>query len=124
MLHRPAFRTGFVTLLVFTLLAGDAWRYTVSWYGFGVLVVGLTAVSVALLAHHRGEWSVRSLPFPLLAFLALATVSLAWSFYPGSSALGVLTSWMTVTAGVATAVAFGWDELLRALGFALRLILG
>src|SRR5690554_2392887 len=112
MLDRPAFRTGFVTLMVFTLLAGDVWRYTVSWYGFGALVVALTGVSVALLVRHRGSWSLGSLPIPLLAFLALASVSLAWSFYPGSSALGLLATWMTVTGALATAVVFSWDELL------------
>lgn len=122
MLDRPAFRTGYIILLVFTLLAGDAWRYTVSWYGFGVIAVALTVVSVALILRHRP--SLKSLPMPLLAFLALATLSLAWSFYPGSSALGLLTTWMTVTCGVAAAVAFNWDEILNALGVALRLILG
>src|SRR5690606_36680898 len=48
----------------------------------------------------------------------------AWSFYPGSSALGLLTTWMTVTAAVAVAVVYSWDEILHALGVALRLILG
>jgi O-antigen ligase len=124
MLDRPAFRTGFVTLLLFTVLAGDAWRYTVSWYGFGAIALALTGVSVALLVRHKHNWSIRTLPIPLLAFLALATVSLAWSFYPGPSALGLLTTWMTVICAVAAAVAFSWDELLRALGNALRIILG
>ncbi|MHA6694025.1 O-antigen ligase family protein [Homoserinimonas sp. A520] len=124
MLDRPAFRTGFVTLAAFTLLAGDAWRYSISWYGFGVIAFALTGTSIALLVRHRGSWSVGSLPIPLLAFLALATVSLAWSFYPGSSALGVLTTWMTVVTAVAAAVLFSWAELLRALGNALRIILG
>jgi exopolysaccharide production protein ExoQ len=124
MLDRPAFRTGFLTLMVFTLLAGDAWRYSVSWYGFGAIVVALTAVSVALLVRHKGSWSIGSLPIPLLGFLALATASLAWSFYPPSTALGLLATWMTVTGAVAAAVVFSWEELLRALGLALRLILG
>src|SRR5690554_1067566 len=124
MLDRPAFRTGFLVLLVFTLLAGDVWRYSLSWYGFGVIAVALTVVSAMLLVRHRSSWSVGSLPVPLLAFLALATVSLAWSFYPGSTALGLLATWMTVTAAVAAAVVFSWDEILRALGTALRLILG
>ena len=122
MLDRPAFRTGFIIVLVFTLLAGDFWRYTVSWYGFGLVSVALTAVSIALLVRHRP--TLKSVPMPLLAFLALATLSLAWSFYPGSSALGVLATAMTVTAGVAVAVSFSWDEILRALGVALRLVLG
>src|SRR5690606_17770883 len=109
MLDRPAFRTGFLVLLVFTLLAGDVWRYSISWYGFGTIAVALTAVSIMLLARHKGSWSVGSLPIPLLAFLTLATVSLAWSFSPGSTALGLLATWMTVTAAVAVAVVFSWD---------------
>lgn len=122
MLDRPAFRSGFLILLVFTLLAGDAWRYSISWYGFSALAIGLTVVAVLLL--RRKTPSLRTLPIPLLAFLALATLSLAWSFYPGSSALGLLTTWMTVTCAVAVAVTFTWDEILRALGVALRLVLG
>lgn len=122
MLDKPAFRTGFLVLLVFTLLAGDAWRYSVSWYGFGVLAVALTVASVALIVRRRP--SLKSLPVPLLAFLALATLSLAWSFYPGSSALGLLATLLTVTSAVAVAVSFTWDEILGALGVALRLILG
>ena len=124
MLDRPAFRTGFVTLLLFTLLAGDAWRYTVSWYGFGVIAVALTVVAVLLLVKHRAEWSVGSLPVPLLAFLALAVASLAWSFYPGSTALGLFTTVITTITALAAAIVFSWDELLQALGTALRLILG
>ena len=124
MLDRPAFRTGFVTLAVFTLLAGDAWRYSISWYGFGVIAFALTGTSIALLVRHRGSWSIGSLPIPLLAFLALVTASLAWSFYPGSSALGVLTTWMTIVTAVAVAIMFSWAQLLRALGNALRIILG
>jgi exopolysaccharide production protein ExoQ len=77
---------------------------------------------VAFIVRHRP--SIGSLPIPLLAFLALATLSLAWSFYPGSTALGLLTTWMTVTSGVAVAVSFSWDELLKTLSVALRLILG
>ena len=124
MMESRAFRTGFLTLLVFTLLAGDAWRYSISWYGFGAIAIALTIVAVVLLARHRGSWSIGTLPIPLLAFLALATVSVAWSFYPGPTALGLLATWMTVVAAVAAAVVFSWDELLGALGAALRIILG
>jgi exopolysaccharide production protein ExoQ len=124
MVDSPRFRAGFLTLLAFTLLAGDAWRYTISWYGFAALAVFLAACSVALLVRHRGSWSIGSLPIPLLAFLALATVSLAWSFYPLSTALGVFVALITATAAIAAAVVFSWPELLRALGTALRIILG
>ena len=124
MVENPRFRFGFPTLLLFTLLAGDAWRYSISWWGFSALAVALLVVSIILLVKQRGRWTLVSLPFPLLLFLALATLSIAWSFYPGASALGVFSTWATVTTAVAAAITFSWAELLRALGLALRLILG
>ena len=124
MLENPRFRVGFSTLLMFTLLAGDAWRYSISWFGFGVLAAALIAVSVILLVTQRQRWHIGALPLPLLAFLGLATASIAWSHYPGASALGTFTTWGTVVIAVAAAVTFSWTELLRALGYALRLILG
>ncbi|HEY9497474.1 MAG TPA: O-antigen ligase family protein [Terrimesophilobacter sp.] len=124
MLESPRFRVGFSTLLMFTLLAGDAWRYSISWYGFAVLAAALLTVSVILLVRQRDRWRLDGLPLPLLAFLVLATASIAWSHYPGASALGTFTTWATVTCAVAAAITFSWAELLRALGLALRAILG
>ena len=36
-------RTAFLVFVLFTLLAGDAWRYTLGWVGWGALVVGAFA---------------------------------------------------------------------------------
>ena len=69
-----------------------------------------------------GAWS--TLPFPLLAFLALATALDRLVVLPGASALGVLTTWMTVTIACRPRGHLHWDELLRSLGLAFRLILG
>ena len=121
---RPSFRSAFTVLTLFTLFAGDAWRYSIGWVGFGVVAVSLLAVAIALLVRDRARWSMSGLPYPLLAFLALATASIAWSFYPGASALGVTTTWVTVTIAVSLAVTLDWSQLLRSLGIALRLILG
>jgi hypothetical protein len=117
-------RTGFLVLVLFTLLAGDAWRYTLGWLGWGIIAGLIAAASVAMLVVQRGRWRLNSLPYPLLAFLALAALSIAWSFYPGASALGVAATWLTVTGSVAVAVTYAWAEILRALGIALRLVLG
>ena len=117
-------RSVFLVVVLFTLLAGDVWRYTVGWAGWGV-VVGLMAVaSVALLVAQRGHWRLNSLPYPLLAFLALAALSIAWLFYPGASALGVVSTWFTIAGAVAVSVTYAWSEILRGLGRALALILG
>ena len=117
-------RTVFLVLMLFTLLAGDAWRYTLGWLGFGIIAGLIAAASVALLVVQRARWRLNSLPYPLLAFLALAALSIAWSFYPGASALGVTSTWLTVTGGVAVAVTYSWAEIVRGLGIALRIVLG
>ena len=117
-------RAVFLVFVLFTLLAGDAWRYTLGWAGWGILVGLLAVASVALLVVQRDRWKLNDLPYPLLAFLALTALSIAWSFYPGASALGVASTWFTVAGAVAVAVTYAWSEILRALGLALRLILG
>lgn len=117
-------RTAFLVIVLFTLLAGDTVRYTIGWAGWTVLVVLLGAASIALLVAQRSRWRFGSLPYPLLAFLVLSAASVAWSFYPGASALGVLSTWLTIAGGVAVAVTYGWTEIVRGLGIALRFILG
>ena len=115
---------GFAILALFTVLAGDAWRYTVSWWGYGVIAIAIATVSVLILIRERDRWRFPGLPLPLVSFVAYAVLSTAWSFYPGSTALASLTTLMTVTLGVALGVAYTWAKLLKALGWALRIILG
>ena len=124
MTENHTFRRGFAALVMFTLLAGDAWRYSISWWGFGAIALALTVTAVILLVHQRHRWNFGGLPYPLIAFMVLATVSIFWSHYPGATALGLTTTWMTVTVALAVAITYSWQELLAALGVALRLILG
>jgi exopolysaccharide production protein ExoQ len=125
-LDRPRFRAVYLTATLFTLFAGDVWRYTVTWWGFSVIAIAMTAFAAAMLVRskRRGAWAWNMMPFFLALFLLLVTASIAWSFYPGASALGVLTTWMSVTVALSIAVNYSWPEILRALGIALRLILG
>jgi exopolysaccharide production protein ExoQ len=120
--HRT--RSAFLVLVLVSLLAGDAWRYTVGWAGFGVLVALVATASVYLLVVQRARWRVAGLPYPLIAFLVYATASIAWSFYPGATALGLAATWITIAVAVAVAVTYDWAEILRGLGLALRIALG
>jgi hypothetical protein len=120
--HR--WRQAFLLVAFFTLLAGDAWRYSITWFGWGAIALLVVTGAVVLLVQRRSAWRVAGLPYPLMAFLLLATASIAWSFYPGASALGVLSTWATVAVAVAIAVAFDWAEILHGLGVVLRVILG
>ena len=125
-LDRPGFRAAYLPFVFFTLWAGDAWRYTISWWGFGVLAVSMTAIAIVMIvrAKKRGAWAWNVLPFFLVLFLALATLSIAWSFYRGATALGLLITWMATLLGFSIAVSFSWPQILRALGIALRFVLG
>ena len=125
-LDRPGFRAAYLPFVFFTLWAGDAWRYTISWWGFGVLVIGMTIIAVLMIVHakRRGAWAWNMLPFFLVLFLALATISIAWSYYRGATALGLLITWMATIIGFSVAVSFSWPQILRALGIAFRVLLG
>ena len=124
MIDSRGFRSAYAVLVMFTLIAGDAWRYTIGWWGWAALTASLAVMAVGILVRQRSHWALGRLPYPLLAFLVLATASTAWSFYPGATALGAITTIATVTGAVAVAVSFSWRELLQHLGTALRAILG
>ena len=124
MIESRRFRSVFAAFAIFSMFAGDFWRYLLGWWGFGTIVLAVLGISIVVLVRHRARWHVERLPYPLLAFLALATLSILWSFYPGATAIGALSTWVTVVIGVAVAVWFSWDELLRALGHAMRWLLG
>ncbi|CAN5166348.1 hypothetical protein BH11ACT5_BH11ACT5_14980 [soil metagenome] len=117
-------RTAFLALVVFTLIAGDAWRYTIGWLGWGILVGLIALASVALLVVSRKTITYSLLPSALLAFLLLAVLSTAWSFYPGATALGATTTVMTALGAISVAITFRWHEIVRGLGLAMRFVLG
>lgn len=124
LIDRPRARAFFLALVLCVLLAGDAWRYTIGWWGYGVLVGLIGAASVWMLVAQRSRWRFMNLPNPLVAFLALATLSILWSFYPGATAIGLAATWLTAIVALALAVTYSWPEILRGLASALRVILG
>ena len=123
MIRNRVFLRVYAVVALFTLLAGDAWRYSITWYGFGVLAIAITVVAVLLLVDARDRWRIASLPLPLLGFVGLAVLSLIWSQYRGGTALGLFTTLITIVTGLALAISFTRVQLLAALGTALRLIL-
>lgn len=106
----------------FSLAAGDLWRNLLGWWGWGAVVGALLVLSIVELARMRAD--VRRVPLTLALFLALAVLSIAWSAYPGASALGALSTLATVTGAFFLAVALTWEELLEVLSSALRWVLG
>lgn len=121
--HRIGVRV-LATLTLFTVLAGQFWRNLLGWWGFGAVVVLIAIAAGITLVRLRPKRMWRPFPKSLLAFLGLATLSILWSFYPLASLAGVTAQWVTALGAVFLALCLSWDELLRALGAALRWVLG
>lgn len=115
------YRLFLATFGFFTLAAGDVWRYLLSWWGWGAII--LVFVTLAVIELVRSRIDVRRMPILLFATLALMTLSIAWSFYPGASALGVVATLCTTVYAVFLASCFTWAELVDALARAMRLVL-
>lgn len=107
------------------LLGSNGVRNLVGLPAFFVLAGALVAVGIVVferLKPERFRWY--RLPSPLYWFLALATVSIAWSAYPFESMLGVIAQLATTAVAVVLAFVLSWQELLRTLGTALRYLIG
>ncbi|MGN6326466.1 O-antigen ligase family protein [Pseudolysinimonas sp.] len=116
------YRRTIATLGLFTLTAGDFWRYSLTWYGWGAIVLVLLILGIIEIVRARVD--LRRLPLTLVAFLALMLVSTIWSNYPGWTLLGTLASLITTTFGVFLATTMSLTDFLRSFGTALRWILG
>lgn len=122
MTETSVYRRTLATLGLFSIAAGDAWRNLIGWYGWGaVLFVIITLVIIELI---RMRVDLRLLPYPLVAFLVLCAASIAWSAYPGASAMGVGFVVLTTAFGLYLATAIDLTTFVRCLGTALRWILG
>lgn len=123
-LDSRGFRIGFATFVLFTGIAGDFWRDALTWYGYGVMVALGVAGSVVLLRRRSTAVHWKNLPYPLMAFFAFCLLSIIWSDYRLYTTLGVFVQLITAAAGISIAITLSWAELLIALGWTLRLILG
>lgn len=115
-------RVALAAITLFTLFAGDFWRYLLSWYGWGIVVAVLLTGWIIVARHDRLD--LRQVPIALGAFLSIVTLSVVWSHYPAASAVGVVSTLATAFVGVAMAHTISLADLLRSLGVALRWILG
>lgn len=116
------YRRTIATLGLFTLTAGDFWRYTLTWWGWGAIVLVLLVLGIVEIVRARVD--LRRLPITLFALLALMLLSTSWSNYPGWTLLGVLATLVTTTFAVFLATTMSLETLLRSFGTALRWILG
>ena len=112
------------SLVMFVGFAGQFVRNLIGWIGFGV-VDGIVAVAVIIaIVVLRPRLAWRRVPKSLVAFVLLAVISIAWSFYPSASAAGAGILVVTTLAGIFLGLCLSWAELVRTFAVALRWILG
>lgn len=116
------YRLFLATFGFFTLAAGDFWRYLLSWWGWGAIVLVFLTLAIVELVRSRLE--IRRIPLLLGATLALMALSIIWSAYRVESVLGVVATLVTTTFAVFLATCFTWAELVDALARAMRVALG
>ncbi|GAA1749382.1 O-antigen ligase family protein [Agromyces humatus] len=121
--RRNALIGAYPTFALFTLLAGQFWRNLLGWWGFGIVAALVIAGAVVLLVQTKPTWKWRRVPKSTFVFLFIATLSIAWSFYPGASALGVLLTLVTTLVAVALVLCLPWARFVRALSAAIKWVL-
>ncbi|HEY6799645.1 MAG TPA: O-antigen ligase family protein [Agromyces sp.] len=121
--RRRALIGAYATFALFTVLAGQFWRNLLGWWGFGAVVLVVVAGAAAMLIAERPRWSWRRTPKSTLAFLLIAVLSIAWSAYPGASALGVALTLITTFVAVALVLCLDWTRIVRHLAGAIKWVL-
>ena len=119
--YRP--KTWVASLGVFTLMAGDAVRYSIGWWGWGSVLVILLSISLYLFAKQQPSVTLREVPWALWAVLGWMTLSIIWSAYTAVSALAVFSQLATTAFALFLVGMFSWRHLLRIFSNVIRFIL-
>ncbi len=108
---------------LFLLMAGDAVRYSIGWFGWGIAVaLGLLATVIFLIAFDARS-AIRRTPEPLALLLLFMGLSLIWSQYRPQTLLSFAVQIGATLFGFFLVNQFGWRQLLNILGNTIRFIL-
>jgi len=124
--REPGFRakTYLAYVALFTLLAGDAVRYSVGWWGWGAVLVTLFGFTLFYFFTGEPKRILKQIPWPLTALLVLMPISIVYSNYPVFSAIASFAQYATSLFALFLAAAFSWRHLLRIFSNVVRVILG
>ena len=117
-------KTWVASIAVFTLMAGDAVRYSVGWYGWGVVLAFIGISSITMFLRNDPMITLRIVPWPLYTLIAWMGISTVWSAYPGWTALATLSQILTSLFALFLVARFSWRHLLRVFSNVIRFILG
>ncbi|WP_192496962.1 O-antigen ligase family protein [Gulosibacter chungangensis] len=112
-------------LLVATLIfvfAGDLFRYTIGWTGYGIIAALIIALAVISFIRTRPPLCPTHLPSGLVAFILWCLISILWSHYRLETAAGSFVQIATAFVGLTMALTLTRFQFIRALGVGMRLI--
>ncbi|MFD2756787.1 O-antigen ligase family protein [Gulosibacter faecalis] len=100
--------------------AGDMFRYTIGWTGYGIIVGAIVVLSIVVLVRRKPLLRLRHLPTMFLFFTGWCLATLVWSEYRLETAVGSAVQLLTALVGLTMAVSLTRMQLLRTLGSAMR----
>jgi len=123
--REPGFRakTYLAYVALFTLLAGDAVRYSIGWWGWGILLGLLFGVTLYYFFTGEPKRIFKQIPWSLAALLVLMPISIIYSNYQMFSAIASLAQYATTLFALFLVAAFSWRHLLRIFSNVVRVIL-
>ncbi|QAY60635.1 O-antigen ligase family protein [Microbacterium protaetiae] len=110
--------------VLFLALSGVAWVNAIGTVATGALTIASGIVSVVLWLVVRPPVQWRRLPWFPVAYMVWAGLSIAWSHWPGTSAITWALLVITSLQGLFVAAVLTWRELVRAIASALKWCLG
>lgn len=114
---------GWCIFVMFMALSGTAWVHAFGELTAAVVTIGGGILSMVLWFVIRPPVQWRRLPWFVVAFVALATLSLLWSAWPQTTALTLLLLWITTTQALFVGSVLTWRELVRAAASALKWVM-
>ncbi|MCW3492921.1 O-antigen ligase family protein [Microbacterium sp. SSM24] len=114
---------GWCIFVMFMALSGTAWVHAFGELTAAVVTIAGGILSVILWILIRPPVAWRRLPWFVVAFVALATLSLLWSAWPQTTALTLLLLWITTTQALFVGSVLTWRELVRAAASALKWVI-
>ncbi len=104
-------------------MAGDAVRYSIGWWGWGILIGLGTLATIAYLIAFDARPTLKRIPEPLALLVFWMGFSVLWSQYRPQTLLSFSLQVASVLFALFLANQFGWRQLLNILSNTVRFIL-
>jgi hypothetical protein len=114
---------GWCIFVIFMSLSGTGWVHAFGEFTTAVVTIAGGILSVVLWFIVRPPVQWRRLPWFVVAYVLWATLSLAWSAWPQTTALTLLLLWITTVQALFIGSVLTWRELVRAAASALKWVI-